>query len=576
MDEISIYKNLHDIDSLKSEESVKKVISHICNDLLKYIKSDGISVYIYNMSEGTIVPFIELKDAKKYSQKYTNIKIEKDMLELINLRGMELFPIERIETFFNSTKGELYKLEKVCDKSYFWTFKLAIGDDFLGTFNIMYKSDNVCKNEYYDVIIHVCKLISIIISGWILNKNLILENKKRIIVENELDEYLDKSIDLVSKYAIGGKLLSLSSSWTKVLGWSKDDLANRDIYEYAHLDDIGIIENLNIYLQNKNNKKARLKSRFLCKNGTYKWISWDIERSREGDAYFVTGKDITNEIIDKEEKEALEEKVRLEAMKSDLFTNLSHEFKTPLNIILGTMQVMEKYLKKGNKISKDDFERYLKNIKQNSYRVLKIVNNVTDISKMDIGYYEIHLSKNNIVNIIEDICLSVVEYAKNKDIEIIFDTDCEEIEMVCDPDAIERVILNLLSNAIKYSDNINGKIIVEVRNNEDFLFVSVKDNGRGIPKDKLKVIFDRFGQANGDLKEKTEGSGIGLYLVQSIIILHGGDIKVDSKENEGSNFTFYLPKNLIPDHEPINTSSIFEKPKFNIEKCKIEFSDIYN
>ena len=576
MDEISIYKNLDDIDSLKSEESVKKVISHICNDLLKYIKADGMSVYIYNMSEGTIVPFIELKDAKKYSQKYTNIKIEKDMLELINLRGMELFPIERIETFFNSKKGQSYKLEKVCDKSYFWTFKLAIGDDFLGTFNIMYKSDNVCKNEYYDVIIHACKLISIIISGWTLNKNLILENKKRFIVEKELDEYLDKSIDLVSKYAIGGKLLSLSSSWTKVLGWSKDDLANRDIYDYIHLDDIGIIENLNMYLQNKNNKKASLKSRFLCKNGTYKWISWNIERSKEGDAYFVTGKDITNEVIDKEEKEALEEKVRLEAMKSDLFTNLSHEFKTPLNIILGTMQVMEKYSEKGNKISKDDFERYLKNIKQNSYRVLKLVNNVTDISKMDIGYYEIHLSKNNIVNIIEDICLSVVEYAKNKDVEIIFDTDCEEIEMVCDPDAIERVILNLLSNAIKYSDNINGKIIVEVRNDEDFVFVSVKDNGRGIPKDKLKVIFDRFEQANGDLKEKTEGSGIGLYLVQSIIILHGGNIKVDSKENEGSNFTFYLPKNLRPDYEPINTSSIFEKYKFNIEKCKIEFSDIYN
>ncbi len=576
MEEVNIYKNLNDINTLKSDEGVKRVVGNICKDLMEYTKANGLTIYIYNMKKNVLIPYIGLGDGKEYISKYTEINIAKKQLETVNLRGIELYPVNRVSDFINANRANYNELEKFDDKNFFRSYKLSADDEFIGSLNITYDPENVCKNVDSDLVLGACKLISIIIRGWILNKEIIIENKKRIIMENELDDYLDKSIDLFSIYNVKGKLLKISSSWTKVLGWSKEDLLNRDIYKNIHVEDRKVIKHLNEYLHNSKKRKANAKARYLCKDGTYKWIYWNIEYSQKSNAYIVTGKDITYEVNEEKMKKNLEERVKLEAMKNDFFTNLSHEFKTPLNIILGTMQVMQQRIDNNIAISNDDLVRYLKSIRQNSYRVLKLVNNLMDINKMDIGYYDIHLSNNNIVNIIEDICLSVAEYARNKNIELIFDTDCEEVIMACDPEAIERVMLNLLSNAIKYTTDGNGKILINIRDDKEFIFVSVKDNGKGIPKDKLEVIFDRFGQANTNYKQKCEGSGIGLYLVQSIIKLHGGSINVESEEYEGSMFTFSMPKNLKADDEKKNISIIREKNNFNIEKCKIEFSDIYN
>lgn len=583
MEEVNIYKNLNDINTLKCDKDVKRVVGNICKDLMEYTKANGITIYVYNMKKGVLIPYIGLGNGEEYTSKYTEINIVKKQLEIVNLRGIELYPINRVSDFINASSFYYNELEKFDDNNFFRSYKLSADDEFIGTLNITYTPKNVCKNVDSNLVFSACKLISIIIRGWILNKEIIIENKKRIIMENELvimenelDDYLDKSIDLFSVYSAKGKLLKISSSWTKMLGWSKEDLLDRDMYKNIHVEDRKAIMYLKENLHNSKNTNANVKTRYLCKDGTYKWIYWNIEYSRKSDAYIVTGKDITYEINEEKMKRNLEEKIKLEAMKNDFFTNLSHEFKTPLNIILGTMQVMQQKVDNNIAISNDDLLRYLKSIRQNSYRVLKLVNNLMDINKMDIGYYDIHLSNNNIVNIIEDICLSVAEYARNKDIELIFDTDCEEVIIACDPEAIERVMLNLLSNAIKYTTDGNGKILINIRDDKEFIFVSVKDNGKGIPKDKLEVIFDRFEQANTNYKQKCEGSGIGLYLVQSIIKLHGGSISVESEEYEGSIFTFSMPKNLKANDEKKNTSQIFEKNNFNIEKCKIEFSDIYN
>lgn len=579
MEEISIYKNLNDINTLKSDESVKKTISHICEDILEYTKADGICIYIYNKRGCCLNPFIELGLGKKYCEIFSKVTMMEEELEIVNLRGIQLHPLDRIENYANSNIHKYDKFEIFDDDNIFEAYKLYVDDEFIGSLSIIYKPENVYKNLPSEFIEGVCKLISIIIRGWLLNKEVIMENQRRVIIEDELDEYLNKSTDLIFIHNDKGELINLSSNWTEILGWEKEELLNSNIYENIHFEDEKVIKELYDNLNNikiKENRSGNAKTRHLCKDGTYKWISWNVNYSVKLNAYFVIGKDITEKILEEERQKNLEERIKLESMRSDFFTDLSHEFKTPLNIILGTMQVMERISKNGKVIPSDDLYRYLKNIKQNSYRLLKLVNNVTDISKINNGYSQIFLSKNNIVDIVEDICSSVVEYAKNKGIEIIFDTDCEEIVMAFDPEAIERIVLNLLSNAIKYSSDGKGKIIVNIENGEEFVFISVKDNGKGIPKDKLEIIFDRFGQANKDFKNKCEGSGIGLYLAQSIVKLHGGSIKVESKENEGSIFTFNLPKNLKVNNEIKDTPSMFEKNNFNIEKYKIEFSDIYN
>ena len=213
-------------------------------------------------------------------------------------------------------------------------------------------------------------------------------------------------------------------------------------------------------------------------------------------------------------------------------------------------------------------------IKQNSYRILRLVNNFIDISRMDVGQYELKCSNQNIVSIIEDITLSVVDYTKNNNnINLIFDTDEEEVITYCDPDKIERIILNLLSNAIKYTPE-GGYIKVDIKSSKDEIMVSIKDSGTGIPKDKLDVIFDRFGQVEGLLNRKCEGSGIGLSLVKNLVEMHGGQIKVNSEVGKGSEFIFTIPIKIESTNEYRGHDE--DRKCKHVERCDIEFSDIYN
>jgi signal transduction histidine kinase len=136
--------------------------------------------------------------------------------------------------------------------------------------------------------------------------------------------------------------------------------------------------------------------------------------------------------------------------------------------------------------------------------------------------------------------LSVAEFAKNKGISLIFDTEVEEKIMACDVDNIERIMLNLLSNSIKYTKP-GGNIYVNIYDNEEAVTVSVKDTGIGIPKDKLKIIFERFMQVDSSLKRESEGSGIGLALVKSLVEKQGGEIWLRSEEGLGTDFSLKFP-----------------------------------
>ena len=226
----------------------------------------------------------------------------------------------------------------------------------------------------------------------------------------------------------------------------------------------------------------------------------------------------------------MEESLHVENIKNEFFANISHEFKTPLNIILASLQVINHNIfNKNIKFSKDfNLKKYTNSIKQNSYRLLRLANNLIDITKIDSGYYEIQPKNCNIVSIIEDITISVAQYMKDKGIDLIFDTSFEEIIISCDPDKIERIMLNLLSNAVKYTKS-PGIINVFIDKTEDTVIISVKDTGIGIPKENISIIFERFIQVDDTLTRKCEGSGIGLSLVQSLVQMHSGKIAVYNK-----------------------------------------------
>jgi two-component system phosphate regulon sensor histidine kinase PhoR len=261
-------------------------------------------------------------------------------------------------------------------------------------------------------------------------------------------------------------------------------------------------------------------------------------------------------------------------LKNEFFANISHEFRTPINVLLGIIQLMNTMkCESMSPESSEKVKRYFRIMKQNCYRLLRLTNNLIDMTKLDNGYFEVSLKNCNVVQIIEDITLSVASYIENKGICLTFDTDIEEKTMAVDPDKLERIMLNLLSNAVKFTER-EGSIFVNVSDKDDGVEISVRDTGIGIPEDKLNVIFERFRQVNNILTREREGSGIGLSLTKNLVELLGGNIRVRSKQGEGSEFIVWLPYKYV-EGEVIDKHELY-KNQSQVERIHIEFSDIYS
>ena len=253
---------------------------------------------------------------------------------------------------------------------------------------------------------------------------------------------------------------------------------------------------------------------------------------------------------------------------------MSHEFRTPLNVMLSTIQLFELYTKNEESLIPQKTAKHLKAMKLNSLRLLRLVNNLIDISKIESGFYEPNFYNYNIVDIIEKIVLSIKDYAKQKNIKVTFKSDLIKKIVKCDVDMIERIMLNLISNAIKFS-NENCFIKVSILNKVDVVVITVKDNGLGIEKDKQNIIFEKYRQASANLSRMSEGSGIGLSLTKCLIEMHGGTINVKSEYGKGSEFIIEIPNVKYMEEKIItNLDDISDNQRF-ISKMNVEFSDIY-
>lgn len=245
----------------------------------------------------------------------------------------------------------------------------------------------------------------------------------------------------------------------------------------------------------------------------------------------------------KKNNKLLNQVIKLEKNKNNYFINLSHELRTPLNVINSIEQLITELNKSENGISRDKLAHYMDVMKKNSKRLLNLINNIIDTNKIEHGNYKINLDKYDIVYIVEEGALGLKEYVESKEIELIIDTDIEEKYIICDEDEIDRCIVNLVSNAAKFTPK-GGKIKVNIADLKDKVKIIVKDTGIGIDEKYHKSIFDRFNQVIDPDSETKGGSGLGLTITKHIIELHKGEIYVESKKNEGSEFIIILPTNI--------------------------------
>ncbi|MBC8060631.1 MAG: HAMP domain-containing histidine kinase [Clostridiaceae bacterium] len=363
-------------------------------------------------------------------------------------------------------------------------------------------------------------------------------NQKEFIVLKELESKVNSIIDIKSK------------NINEVCPNFMDNENYQYIIKCAEEKKPSYLNNVKYIMNNKEKNFNLIFEPILALNGEVKEI-------------IIIMIDITSEI-----KANLEMKSLLK-LQDEFLANISHELKTPLNVIFSSAQLFNMYCKKGSlEENRPSMVKYLSSITQNCYRLSKLISNIVDASKIDAGFYELNKSNYNIVSVVEEIVMSVVDYSKSRALNIVFDTNVEEKIIAFDAEKIERVILNLLSNAIKFS-NENDDIFVDIIDKGDFIEISVSDTGTGIDKHHLGIIFDRFKQADNSLVRNAQGSGIGLNLVKSIVDLHGGRIFVESEIGEGSRFTFILPAVLTQE----DNNKANKKFNGNNQTISIELSD---
>ncbi len=228
----------------------------------------------------------------------------------------------------------------------------------------------------------------------------------------------------------------------------------------------------------------------------------------------------------------------LDELKTQFFANVNHELRTPLTLMLAPINpIIEGKMGRITSEQKDA----LTTMGKNGLKLLKLINNLLDLTKLEEGQMRLKIKTFDFVEYITSILSSVKPLADQKKINLYFQHPTHKMEITLDPDHFEKVILNLLSNALKFT-NEGGRITVYLEETDTRVVLRVEDTGIGMPKDQLVNIFDRFSQVDGSLSRQHEGTGIGLSLAYEIVKLHNGKIKAESELGKGSRFIVELKK----------------------------------
>lgn len=251
--------------------------------------------------------------------------------------------------------------------------------------------------------------------------------------------------------------------------------------------------------------------------------------------------------------------------KTEFLSNVAYDIKKPINKIFETNNNL---IENKGKYNSENINNHTRLVKQNCYRLIRLLSNVEYVSRIDNGTCTLELRKCDIVKLLENIVKISKTYTDKKGIDISFKSEVNKKILSLDIDKVEKIILNILSNAIKFTDT-GGKIDINLYMQNEQVCISIKDTGIGIPKDKTEVIFENFEQLDTTLSRGCEGTGMGLSVVKKLANLNNIKINVESELNKGSEFIITLPNNIV-------SKNIKLQDKFaQDEKIDIEFSDIY-
>lgn len=326
--------------------------------------------------------------------------------------------------------------------------------------------------------------------------------------------------------ASNDRILFVNKQFLKIIGLSKArDIINEKVSKYLEFMPSGAEdENYNaiIYI---NDERRFVEAKLLS--------NYSDENKK-----LVLIKDNTSKVQTEEIKKEVESRKLEEIIRAEFLSSISHDLKTPINVIYSAMQVEDIYIKK-NDI--EILKKYNNISKQNCISLIKLTNNLIDNSKINSHFLAPRLEYINVVEVIEDNVMSLIHYVKWNKADLIFDTNTEECYFNIDHEFMDRIILNLVSNAVKFTPD-DGKIYVIINDDGDDINISVKDNGSGIEQEFIYKAFNRYA-VGGDCKpDSKSGTGIGLSVVKQLVQLQGGSIEIKRNEDVGTTISMKFKK----------------------------------
>jgi len=357
------------------------------------------------------------------------------------------------------------------------------------------------------------------------------------------ERFFSISLDLLCIAGVDGYFKQLNPSWTRLLGYSMEELIGTPFLDFVHPDDRDASAAEAAKLGDGVHETVSFENRYRKRDGQYVWLLWTAKADPELGLLLAAARDITDRR--QAEAELREAKDRAEAAdrsKSQFLATMSHELRTPLNAIIGFSKIL--YKNKAGNLQDGDL-RYLGRIRDNGGHLLGLINEVLDISKIEAGQMTYNDDACDVATVVDSVARLQESLAKERSLDLLVDIPDGLEAFRADQHRLRQVLINLVSNAAKFTEN--GSVTIRAVPREDthqLAAIDVIDTGIGIDRDDLRKVFLPFKQVEGDTSRAYAGAGLGLAISRSLCEGMGMSLEVESKLGKGSTFRISVPRRL--------------------------------
>ncbi|TVR80245.1 MAG: PAS domain-containing sensor histidine kinase [Chitinophagaceae bacterium] len=505
--EVTEIKN--NLNELNKQKELYKLLSQYSRDLICLHESNGDYIYLSKACEDMLgFKSSELENTSPYEMVHPE-DVEKVKNEARKNKRKGIF-----ENTFQ------YRLRKK-DGAYIWveTYTKAIKDNFGRILKLQSSTRDITQQKLSEIAL--------------------------LKSDQQYKDLINYSQAIIATHDSEGRFISVNPYFEKKIGYNQEEVIGKKISYF--LPDYHKSDFKN-YLKNLKKKKSLIGIfKVLHRNGTPIYLRYHVFKVRGSDenpVYNTVAIDFTEQILIEKHLKTAKQKAEDTAKAKELFlANMSHEIRTPLNGILGLSSLLEK-----TNLDKQQRE-YLEVIQNSGDNLLVIINDILDLAKIESGKFNLEEIPFNLAQTIQKNLKPFYYKASAKGIELKLTNFCDEaLCLKGDPHRLGQVIINLINNAIKFTNKGSIELVckpLKTSAGKINLEFTVKDTGIGIPKTKLKSIFESFNQVKN---HGFTGTGLGLSICKKLLELQNGSIKAESKLNEGSTFTFQIPFSLVKDN----------------------------